>query len=225
MAVLVLGMHRSGTSLITEILGRLGLHLGRPEDLIGSSPFNERGHFELLPAVEFDNLILQRAGGTWDAPPPGGSVEALTGTLRPSVDDWFGPATAWAFKDPRLCLTLPVWLAALTGIDVRIVHVLREPYAVACSLVRRNAQDEQPASRYAKGELTFLGALGLWAEYNRRATIYAEASARPYLVVSYDQLLASPRSEVGRIATFVGADDTRLSEALACVQPQLRHHP
>src|SRR5262245_4556320 len=44
-----------------------------------------------------------------------GKIEALAEACRPDVDAWFGGAEAWAFKDPRLCLTLPVWLPALAG--------------------------------------------------------------------------------------------------------------
>lgn len=223
-AVLVLGMHRSGTSLIAEILGALGLYLGRPAELIGISPFNERGHFELLPAVEFDNDVLEQAGGTWDRPPAMGRVEALVGKVQPPIDRWFGSAPAWAFKDPRLCLTLPVWLHALSGSEVRVVHVLRDPHAVADSLVLRNADAEPPASHFKKGQMKLADGLGLCTEYNRRATVYVEASGLRRLVVRYDDVLASPVVEVRRLAEFLECSEAGIAGAVGCVQPHLRHH-
>ncbi len=146
-AVLVLGMHRSGTSLAAEILSTLGLWIGAEQNLIGASQFNPRGHFELLAGVEFDNEVLRQAGGTWDHPPAMESVDALAPTIRPAVEAWFDGRPALAFKDPRLCLTLPVWIPALAAFDVRIVHVMRESLAVARSLVTRNAVMEAPPLR------------------------------------------------------------------------------
>jgi hypothetical protein len=224
MAVLVLGMHRSGTSLVAEMLGKFGLYLGPADQLIGSSSFNARGHFELLRAVEFDNAVLQQAGGTWDAPPPVESIEALGASLQPAVDEWFGHHDAWAFKDPRLCLTLPVWMPALSRIDVRVVHVLRDPYAVARSLVARNAMLDLPAARFAKGQMTMADALNLWAEYNRRASVCTEAFGLSRLVLWYDHVLDAPGSEVARLAEFLGRGDEGVATAAACVFPEFRHH-
>jgi hypothetical protein len=224
MAVLVLGMHRSGTSMVTEIVGALGFHLGPAAELIGSSAFNERGHFELNRAVEFDNAVLREAGGTWDAPPPHDRIAALAVTRRPSIDEGFGGHRAWAFKDPRLCLTLPVWMAALSPEDVRVVHVVRDPYATARSLVARNTAMELPASRYAKGELTLVDGLGLWAEYNRRAGVYVETFGRRRLALWYDQVLDDPRRETARLADFLECPSADLATGVACVRAELNHH-
>jgi hypothetical protein len=224
LAVLVLGMHRSGTSLVAEMLEKLGLYLGSPDQLIGSSPFNARGHFEFVRAVEFDNVVLQQAGGTWDAPPPAGSIEALGTCLQPAIDEWFGDRGAWAFKDPRVCLTLPVWMPVLSSADVRVVHVLRDPYAVAQSLVARNSALDLPASRFAKGEMTMSDALNLWAEYNRRACIYVEEFRLSRVAVWYDHVLDAPREEVTRLAEFLDRGDGDVAAAVACVLPEFRHH-
>ncbi len=222
LAVLVLGMHRSGTSLATEILSRLGLWIGAPEKLMGASDHNPRGHFELVAGVEFDNEVLRQAAGTWDDPPAMESVEALAATIRPSVEAWFEGRPAWAFKDPRLCLTLPVWMPALAGYEVRVVHLLRGPHAVARSLVTRNAAMDLPASRFAKGEMAPSDALTLWAEYNRRACLYEERFDVTSLFVWYDQLVDSPKAQVRRLAEFVGRGDARLGPALQCVRRELR---
>ncbi|HEX9366559.1 MAG TPA: sulfotransferase [Vicinamibacterales bacterium] len=223
-AVLVLGMHRSGTSVATEILGKLGLWIGTEQHLIGASQYNPRGHFELLAGVELDNDVLRQAGGTWDHPPAIESVDALAPTIRPEVETWFGGRSALAFKDPRLCLTLPVWIPALAGFDVRIVHVVRDPLAVAQSLVTRNAAMDVPASRFAKGEMAASDALALWGEYNRRACLYVERFAVPRLFVSYDELVEAPATQVRRIAAFVDGPNDHIDAAVHCVRPELRHN-
>jgi hypothetical protein len=224
MAVLVLGMHRSGTSMVAEIIGALGFYLGPADQLIGRSTFNERGHFELVRAVEFDNAVLQAAGGTWDAPPPRDRIEGLAATLRPSIDEWFGGHPAWAFKDPRLCLTVPVWMAALSPEDVRVVHVMRDPYATARSVITRNAAMELPSTHHAKGEMTIAGALGLREEYNRRAGVYTEAFGLPRLTVWYEQVLEDPRRETARLADFLERGNDDLATAVACARAELNHH-
>jgi hypothetical protein len=222
LGVLVVGMHRSGTSVVAEILQTLGLWMGAPEDLIGPSEDNRRGHFELTAGVELDNAILRATGGTWDAPPSMEALEAPIAGARPPIDSWFAGRPAWAFKDPRLCLTLPAWMPALAATEVRLVHVLREPHAVARSLVARNAARELPASRFARGEMRVEDALSLWADYNRRACVYAERFGVPRLVVWYDALLGDPRSQVRRIADFVGRGSRRIGRAARCVRRELR---
>ena len=224
LAVLVVGMHRSGTSLATEILSKLGLWIGAEQDVIGASDYNPRGHFELRAGVEFDNEVLVQAGGTWDHPPAIESIDALATTTRPAVDAWFGGRSPLAFKDPRLCLTLPVWMPALAAFDVRIVHLVRDPRAVARSLVMRNAAQDVPASRFAKGEMSASDAVTLWGEYNRRASLYVERFAVPRLVVWYDELVEAPATEVRRIAAFVDCQHDHIDGAVQCVRPELRRN-
>lgn len=224
LAVLVLGMHRSGTSLATEILRELGLWIGRAPALIGASDGNPRGHFELLAGVEFDNEVLRQAGGTWDDPPLMSSIDALATTIRPAVDEWFEGRAPLAFKDPRLCLTLPVWMPALAAYDVRIVHLFRDPYAVARSLVTRNQVVEAPASRFAKGEMTTVDAFTLWGEYHSRACRYADQFGIPRLPVWYDALIEAPAIQVRRIAEFVDRGHDTIDAAVACVRPELRRN-
>jgi hypothetical protein len=222
LAVLVLGMHRSGTSLATEILREIGVWIGPEQALIGASDGNPRGHFELRAGVEFDNEVLRQAGGMWDRPPAMSSIDALAGTIRPPVDEWFDGRAPLAFKDPRLCLTLPVWMPALAGHDVRIVHLFRDPQAVARSLVTRNQALDLPASRFAKGEMTAAGALALWGEYNSRACLYAERFGIRRLPIWYDALVDTPTTEVQRLAAFIDRPSFDLDAAVRCVNPVLR---
>jgi len=224
LVVLVLGMHRSGTSLVTEILGRLGLWIGDDDRVIGASEYNRRGHFELVAGVEFDNAVLSEAGGTWDRPPPAAAIDALAGTVRPAVESWYAGRMAWTFKDPRLCLTLPVWMPALAGRQLRIVHMLRDPHAVARSLITRNAAMDLPASGFGRGTMRAADAIGLWAEYNRRACLYEDRFALPRLFVWYDQLVEAPCAQIERLAPFLGLTQVRLADAASCVRPELRSH-
>jgi len=67
--VCVLGMHRSGTSLITALLQSLGAHLGPPEHMMKPQPDNPRGFYEHQLLNDIDEEILARLGGSWSEPP------------------------------------------------------------------------------------------------------------------------------------------------------------
>ena len=66
--VLVVGMHRSGTSAVTGAVGRLGLAVPAAPDLVTGRPDNPV-HFESRALTDVDDAVLRAAGGTWSAPP------------------------------------------------------------------------------------------------------------------------------------------------------------
>ena len=66
--VLVLGMHRSGTSALTGALGRLGLMLPVPGDLV-TGRYDNPVHYESRALTDFDDTLLGALGGSWSAPP------------------------------------------------------------------------------------------------------------------------------------------------------------
>src|SRR5512132_1949060 len=67
--VCIVGMHRSGTSLIAQILKQSGLYLGSEDNLLGSNVGNPDGHFEHLGFIELNDAILKHLGGSWEFPP------------------------------------------------------------------------------------------------------------------------------------------------------------
>jgi hypothetical protein len=68
----VLGMHRSGTSVLISCLGRAGVYLGAVLDQ--PHPLHGRGVHEPLALVLMHEDWLARNGGSWHTPPPGGGV-------------------------------------------------------------------------------------------------------------------------------------------------------
>jgi hypothetical protein len=67
--VCVLGMHRSGTSLVARMLNLLGVHLGPDPRVLTSGKDNPTGYWEYRPFVDINDAILERFGGQWDQPP------------------------------------------------------------------------------------------------------------------------------------------------------------
>src|SRR5271166_5535385 len=84
--VLVVGMHRSGTSAVASALGELGLALPREGDLLGPRFGNEKGHFESLSLMSLGDEALRLLGGSWDDPPELPPDPANSDELRPVAE-------------------------------------------------------------------------------------------------------------------------------------------
>jgi hypothetical protein len=168
--IIIIGMHRSGTSMITGILEEMGLFIGR-----GKESGNNREHPFF---VRINEWLLGQCGGSWRNPEP---IHALLdhGALRELVIDYLGfylktsraisflgwrdcirygtPAALempWGWKDPRNTYTLPLWLDVFP--DARVVHIKRHGVDVASSMKVRTdksmkrAMEQLPAKTRGK---------------------------------------------------------------------------
>ena len=180
--IVVIGMHRSGTSALTGVLGGLGLTLPQPSDRWGPEPSNPE-HFESASMVWFDEHLIEFLEGNWDAPPPLPSGWEERPELK-AFDDEACRAARCAFsddgpvvwKDPRACLLLPYWRRLLPR-PLAAVLMWRSPTEVANSLHQRDGLDWT------------LGT-ALWESYNKTALDVLEGT--PVYVASYGELLEEP---------------------------------
>ncbi|MEA2427213.1 MAG: hypothetical protein QOF37_841 [Thermoleophilaceae bacterium] len=192
--VVVLGMHRSGTSLATRLVSLVGPSVCRGDDLLAAHAGNARGHWESCSMVRLNDALLARLRATWwcppETPPPGatgplaGLAEVAEATLLESH-----PRPPWVWKDPRTCLLLPFWTAVL-GWRAAYVLVVRNPLEVCASLASRSAFSPDLA-------------LALWERYLRDALQGAAGS--PLLLSSYDEILADPVAWCARVQAFLAA--------------------
>jgi len=180
-AVVVAGMHRSGTSLVAQLVNALGVYAGETDQVSPPDMFNPTGYWEFIDAVAIDREILQELGGNWtnvvDADPSRLSPEkrpAYVARIRHAIASLQGHG-AFLLKDPRMSLLLPLWREALPS-PVCVI-VWREPMAVARSLAKRD-------------KLPLLVSLAVWEHYNR--TLLRDTSGMPRLLISYEELLAQP---------------------------------
>jgi GT2 family glycosyltransferase len=174
--IVVLGMHRSGTSGVAGLLARMGAHAGPVDDLL-AGPDNPKGHYESARLHMACVRRLEAAGGDWKQPPrqaPAIAVDAFRREAGALIAE-FDAQRPWLMKEPRLCLLARELLPLLTR--PLFVHVVREPRAVAASLVARDGLDADAA-------------LALWEHYTRAA--FEASRGWPRLVVDYDMLLADP---------------------------------
>lgn len=157
--VILLGMHRSGTSLVARMLGEIGLFLGWRKDI------NHEAWFFL----RLNDWLLHQCGGAWDQPAPIRYLLAnplgrrvVGDYLRfildaPRTVTFLGPRQylhyrsiaaldrPWGWKDPRNTFTLPLWLDLFP--DARVVHVYRHGVDVAASLKRRQSESMDQSQR------------------------------------------------------------------------------
>jgi hypothetical protein len=174
--IIVLGMHRSGTSCLTGSLEQAGVYLG---DVNRDAPHNAKGNQENRAIMALNDAVLCEHHATWDNPPK--SVIQWSNALKNTRDlllSNYPDNQTFGFKDPRTLFTLEGWLEALP--EARLVGTFRHPNAVVQSLNRRVGL--QPA----------LPPLDLWKQYNLRLLKYAaelqfplinfDSSAEQYLL-------------------------------------------
>ncbi|PZQ64164.1 MAG: hypothetical protein DI570_06335 [Phenylobacterium zucineum] len=220
-AYLVLGMHRSGTSAITQLLALAGAEL--PANVMPGDEHNQKGYFEPWKIAIFNDERLRAAGSAWDDPfaypyRPLADAEdqAWLGRALALFDEEF-PKAAWPLmKDPRATVLLPFWRRVLEarGVGARCVIPVRHPLAVAGSLRRRDGFAEQKS-------------VLVWTAYMLAAEAYTRDLPRAF--VGYDALLADWRSEMARIEAAHGAPLPDLTPAAArkidkFLTPELRHN-
>jgi glycosyltransferase involved in cell wall biosynthesis len=198
LAILVLGMHRSGTSALTRIVGHLGASL--PLDPMPETADNPSGYWESRPIARFNSRLLESAATRWNDDAPVADAWFADPARRVDVDEAvglvvaeFGDVPLFVLKDPRICRLLPFWreVLARVGIDACAILALRDPWEVARSLEARLADDSFRPAAIAAPERGLL----LWL----RHVLDAEARSRdmPRIVIDYASLVADWRSAVG----------------------------
>lgn len=161
--IIIIGMHRSGTSMVARMLEELGLFVGKKKPR----------HYEAVFFLRLNEWLFRQSGGTWDHPEPirdllrhrearALAVDHIRRTMNsPLVTTYLGwpnylryttpqkMDTHWGWKDPRSTYTLPLWLELFP--EARIIHVYRHGVDVANSLKVREAKTTASAkARHGK---------------------------------------------------------------------------
>ncbi|MDK1400038.1 sulfotransferase family protein [Pseudomonas protegens] len=200
--IVVLGMHRSGTSAITRGLQVLGVALG--DNLMPAIEGNNaKGFWEDLDIVNFNEELLSAVNSTWHNLNILKNVDVdhlcNSGYLNRAIviiKEKLSKYTIFGFKDPRTTKLLPFWtrafsLIASQNVEIKYILSLRNPLSVASSLAKRNGFS--PVKAYL-----------LWIEHVLTSLSYADLDAA--IVVDYDQLMLRPEGEIHRISSHLGTE-------------------
>jgi len=211
---IVLGMHRGGTSITAALLHHSGVEMlhGTPISNNRESPI---GYYENRKIMGTNDKILSVAGGSWKHPPSpddiiyaGNKMNKQISTLISSFD----ASPKWGIKDPRLCLTYPVYHPYID--DPRFIIVVRDPEANYQGFKKvRFAYLHQ---RYRTKEYFF----NLYERYLECADKYS--NGHPRLIVQFENYFTGTK-EIKKIRDFVGSK-VPLKELKNLINPKHKHH-
>ena len=222
--IIVLGMHRSGTSALMGVLKALGVETGSGgSGFIAPYSDNEKGFFELVDIVNLNDRILNSLEASWD------SLHSLPENWREKagLDEYreeirrviktnFKSSNIISIKDPRLCRLLPLWAEMFeeTGFDTCFIIPLRNPLEIALSLKTRNGFSQEKS-------------LLLWMLY----MLEAELCSREYprVFITFDGLLKETENIIDSISKSLKIDFPKTyreakAEVSAFLDAGLRHH-
>jgi len=221
-AICILGMHRSGTSVITRCVNLLGISLGNPDRMLPPRFDNPDGFWEHADIVRLHDDILRFFSRRWDSTIPlpkyWNKVRGMNNykkQIHKLIDQEFSSSNIWGWKDPRTCLLLPLWIEVLqerqTKLD--IIFVIRNPHEVVTSLKRRDGFEHNQG--YA-----------IWTLYLLSALKHCEGLRCVF--IHYERFLNDPLNQLRKISDKLELpwpqDEMGLSRKLqTIVKPSLRH--
>ena len=181
MQILVLGMHRSGTSVVARLLNMMGAYFAPEKIATPPTIANPKGYWERWDVLHLNEDILTAMGMTWD-----NISDFNPQTITPDIHTQFDSAAReiifgldanrpWMIKDPRFCLLLPFWRS---WFEIPVcVYVHRRPIQVAQSLKTHH-------------NLPLMLGIALWEKYNLSGLTYS--TDMPRILISHEELMSNP---------------------------------
>ena len=221
-ALIILGMHRSGTSLLTGLLGQVGVKMGRSL-YAPQKGVNEKGFWEHEDIVDTHDELLLHLRSQWDDLLPlnnkwweDETVQPFAARMHNLVKRDFSGAHVWALKDPRMCRLLPLWMPIFEARQIRpiFISMSRNPFEVIASLQKRD--------RFSREK-----ALVLWLSHTLSAESYSRGQTR--IFIDFDQVVTDPvrvLETIEREADIVFPIPVNEAKEKigGFVSPGLRHH-
>ena len=188
----VLGMHKSGTTLVSELLHHAGIDMVDAAD--PATGYDDGNKWERDSTKQVNHAILGSAGAfsleTLGRRLQFGAAERAR--MREAIAACTPRHAEWGFKDPRTCLTYHLWAGELP--PHRIVAVFRRP---------EEAWAHYWASSTGRRRLTvFRNCLAQWCGYNAAILSALDRTTQPFIVIDYARLMTDP-AELARLEQFV----------------------
>jgi len=233
--VIVIGMHRSGTTMITEVLKLLGIYMGKRVDINQESIFFQK----------INNWIMHSMRASWDYPNNtnviysdqqvfNNYINYISNVLNSiNAIEFFGIKKyitgsfsqnnlQWGWKDPRNTFTLPIWSSIFK--NCKIIHVKRHGVDIANSLHVRNekiksANRSKNKFKYRYSNQGFLqsprclslqGAFDIWYDYMAQTEYIKDLVKLPIHHLAYENFLSNPMKEIEEICEYLAIDSNRI---------------
>jgi hypothetical protein len=218
--IVVLGMHRSGTSAIMRVLNLWGVDIGK--NVEGKNEDNPTGYWENASLHSFHESLLISLGCNWLNPYPipdrwwmKKDARDMKIAMSSFIQEEFSESKLWGFKDPRACILLPLWLDVFEELKITpyFVIILRNPREVALSLQKRDKIEITDGEK-------------LWDFYMQSA--YKWSAGYPRVFITYEDILEKEMlfSIKKYISVVFGIDflDAGENEIDQFLSYDLRHH-
>lgn len=223
--ILIVGMHRSGTSLLGSLLTSIGVSL--PGDLIEANNFNPSGYYERHDITSLQEELLIDLGRWWpsndgllslpcgwmDFPRTQRAAFYLRSLLAKEHSCHNAP---WAIKDPRTSLLLPLWrqVCEELGIPLKILVAIREPSEVASSLVSRD---------HVTTGMSKSRAFRLWVRHHSQ--VLFDSRDLPLHIIDYGTWFSNPSHQLKNLYQFCFGSQIPthlLASSLNCINSDYR---
>lgn len=240
--IVVIGMHRSGTRLLADVLAALGVFMGA----------DRQGDGESITFLRINEALFHQCGTFWSEPMPvhvmlaqPEHAERLAELARQALGDeltQYAGRSSWrpgptpeqtppfGWKDPRNTFTLAVWRRVFPRL--KTLHVVRHGVDVAASLARRQRevcvsatgeavpsplavfQDHSLGVLSSRRGWTLPEALAMWEEYVEKAREESVDLGDRALEIGFEELLEQPRAVIPTIARFCGTERSHADSEL-----------
>jgi hypothetical protein len=222
--VVVIGCHRAGTSLMTEILGRFGIFMG----------YKVSGHNEALFFLRANQYLMNLGHARWDNPTPVNNLVRVLDQNQNLCDEfltffrekllsqiygeyWGSPneRPEWGWKDPRNSFTLPIWRHVYP--EMKVIHIYRNGVDVAASLQLREQSRGNKFSNHTFSCrcMNLDSSFSLWSEYTSQCRqVMKTVPAESGLTIQYENLLQNPAEEFLRLESFLKIPTDKIKEII-----------
>lgn len=208
--IVVLGMHRSGTSVVALILNALGVNMG--DDTLEAGASNPFGHEEDRDFFDLNKRFLARAKGAWDFPPSKSRLDQVASQFDDEISRLIAArnnhSNWWGWKDPRTSLLFDYYLRHLG--NYKVIHVTRDADKVSLSLRKR---DRMPLRKGL--QLCEIYSVAL------RESLLKIRSEKIFRI-DFDDLVAGTETLVDELISFLGVEVStkQRRDAIDIIKPQ-----
>ena len=188
MIVIVLGMHRSGTSTVAGVLHLNKIIMGTYQSFWPRPlPQNPKGFYENFDFRKINDLIMENVGYDIKSYKPNIPIPKTNNKIKNNmvkvITNYDSNFKIWGWKDPRTCLTISNWVDIFEEMGLRekikIIFVTRKSVSVARSLKKRN-------------KISLSQGLNLWRTYTENALKFCEKTDIPVFYISFEHILDLP---------------------------------